>query len=81
VRAMPAEGMTDQEVIIKVLKKNGLAESEIKPKIGECMDVMVKSFQKLIKGSSFKPLRGARKLLRKLSERRSYGTSIPILIY
>lgn len=62
-------GMTDQEVIIKVLKKNGLAESEIKPKIGECMDVMVKSFQKLIKESSFKPLRGARKLLRELSER------------
>ncbi len=33
-------GMTDQQIIIEVLKKNGVAEEAIKAKIGECMGAM-----------------------------------------
>jgi len=62
-------GMTDQAIIIKVLKKNGLAENKIKPKIKKCMNVMIKSFRKRIQRSTFGPMKGVKKLLRELSRR------------
>lgn len=68
-------GMTDQGVIIEILKKNGLTEGEIKAKIGDCMKVIVQSFQKIVKKGNFKPpedfklLEGVEKLLKELSQR------------
>jgi phosphoglycolate phosphatase len=40
-------GMTDQQVIFEVLKKNGLTEKEILLKIEECMDFILDSFKKI----------------------------------
>ena len=34
------QGMTDQEIIIAVLKKHGLDEAEIKAKLKECVNVI-----------------------------------------
>ncbi len=39
-------GMTDQQIIIEVLKKNGLAEKAIKAKINKCMIAMVDFYVK-----------------------------------
>jgi phosphoglycolate phosphatase len=62
-------GMTDQAIIIEVLKKNGLAEREIKPRIKKCMNAIVESFQKRIQKSTFRPIKGVKKLLRELLRR------------
>lgn len=61
-------GMTDQQIIIEALKKNGLDEQEIKSKITECMEAMVDSFNKFIDGENVVPLSGVQELLKKLSE-------------
>jgi phosphoglycolate phosphatase len=39
-------GMTDQQIIIEVLKKKGLDEQFIKSKLKECMDSMVEFYEK-----------------------------------
>ncbi len=40
-------GMTDQQIIIEVLKKNGVDEESIKSKLKECIDAMVESYEKI----------------------------------
>jgi len=59
-------GMTDQQVIIEVLKKNGLDEQSIKSKIKGCMKVMIESFNKIIKQDDIVVLDGVRELLKEL---------------
>lgn len=61
-------GMTEQQVIIEVLKKNGLDEREIKSKIKECMKEMVDSFNKFIKNEKITPLDGVSGLLEELEK-------------
>lgn len=61
-------GMTDQQVIIEVLKKNGLEEKAVRPKLKECMEVMVDSFNKIIDKYDILVLDGVRELLEELEK-------------
>jgi phosphoglycolate phosphatase-like HAD superfamily hydrolase len=62
------EGTTDQQIIIEVLKKNGLKEEVIKSKIKQCMKVMVKCFEKNIRKEKIIVLEGVRELLEELNK-------------
>lgn len=61
-------GMTDQQIIIEVLKKNGLDEQTIKSKLEECMKVMVDSFNKIVAKDEIIVLSGVQELLEELNE-------------
>lgn len=61
-------GMTDQQVVIEVLKKNGLEEKAVRPKLKECMEVMVYSFNKINDKYDIIVLDGVRKLLEELDK-------------
>jgi phosphoglycolate phosphatase-like HAD superfamily hydrolase len=61
-------GMTDQLIIIEVLKKNGLKEKEIKSKLKKCTEVMIDYFNKNIDGEEIMVLDGVRKLLEELNK-------------
>ena len=62
-------GMTDQEIITGVLKKNGVSGEEISAKMSQCMTVMVRSFKKMVDRSRARVLPGVRKLLNKLEQK------------
>jgi phosphoglycolate phosphatase-like HAD superfamily hydrolase len=61
-------GMTDQQIIIEILKKNGLDEKTIHSKLKECMNVMVEIFNKHINHDEFIVLDGVRELLEELDK-------------
>ncbi len=61
-------GMTDQQIIIKVLKKNGLDEREINLKLENCMKVMITSFDKFINNDEIIVLDGVQELLKELDK-------------
>jgi phosphoglycolate phosphatase len=62
-------GMTDKMVIIEVLKKKGLSEKVIMEKIGKCMNIMVRFYNKRKKElKAPRVLRGVRKLLREFDK-------------
>jgi phosphoglycolate phosphatase-like HAD superfamily hydrolase len=63
------QGMTDQQIIIEVLKKLGFSDAEIKPKLKECMLFMAEEFERAVKQEDIVPLPGARELLGELSKR------------
>ena len=69
VNSINHHGMTDQQIIIEVLKRKGLTEGEIHSKIGECMDVIAKAFPQFIEQSRFEVMPGVKTLLRELSKR------------
>jgi phosphoglycolate phosphatase-like HAD superfamily hydrolase len=62
-------GMTDQQIIIEVLKKNGFSEKKIKSKIEECIKMMTDSFNKFIKNEKIIPLDGVQELLEVLNKK------------
>lgn len=62
-------GMTDQQIIIEVLKKNGLSEEKIKPKLDYCIKTMINSFSKIIKDDEIVVLDGVCELLKELNQR------------
>lgn len=62
-------GMTDQQIIIEVLKKNGLDEPTIRLKLEECMNVMVKVFNKIVDNGEIIVLEGVKELLEELDKR------------
>lgn len=62
-------GMTDQQIIIDVLKKNGLDEQTIRSKLEKCMNVMAKSFDKLVVKDEISVLSGVKELLEELNKR------------
>ncbi len=62
-------GMTEQEIIRGVLKKNGVPLEEINAKMAQCMQVMVKSFKRMVGRSRAEVLPGVRKLLEKLEQK------------
>lgn len=62
-----AHGMTDQQIIIEVLKKKGLSESQILPKIKECMEVMIEYFDKIKDSIEINVLNGVPELLEELN--------------
>jgi len=59
-------GMTDQQIITEVMKKNGISEQQIKSKMKECMEVMIHYYN----ASDEKPevIEGVRELLQSLEE-------------
>ncbi len=61
-------GMTQRGIIIEVLKKNGLTEEVIKPRIEECLKVMDESFEEIIKYDEIIVLEGVRELLEELEK-------------
>ena len=62
--------MTDQQIIIEVLKKNGLAEQTIKSQLKKCMKIMVESFNKMVDKDEIIVLSGAQELLEELNKHR-----------
>lgn len=61
-------GMTDQQIIIDVLKKNSFSEKNIKSNLKECMEVMVSFFNKIIDKEEIILLEGVKNLLKELEE-------------
>ena len=61
-------GMTDQQIIIEVLKKHGLDEQTIKSKIKDCMKVMIDSFNEIVKTDEIIVLDGVPELLKGLNK-------------
>ena len=68
VEVINPHGMTSQQVIIEVLRKDGLNEQEIKSKIKECMKVMVDSFNEFIVDEKIVLLEGVQELLEVLNK-------------
>jgi len=62
-------GMTDQQIIIEVLKKNGLDEQTIRSKLEECMKIMIETFNEHIKEEEIVILDGVQELLEELNRR------------
>ena len=69
VDTIGVQGMTEQQVIIEVLKQHGLNEEEIKSKIEECMRVMIDYFKKIVATDEIILLDGVQELLRQLKDR------------
>jgi phosphoglycolate phosphatase len=61
-------GMTDQQIIIDVLKKNGLDDQTIKSKLRECIKAVISSFNKLIGADEIIVMDGVPELLKELKE-------------
>lgn len=62
-------GMTDQQIIIDVLKKNGLDEEKIRAKLEDAMTIMVSYFvEHKDEDKTMRPLDGVPELLEKLEE-------------
>jgi phosphoglycolate phosphatase len=63
-----SQGMTDQQIIIKVLKKNGIEEKKIKSKISICMKEMIRFYNQGAKKDKIHILEGVRELLNVLQK-------------
>lgn len=61
-------GMTDQQIIIEVLKKKGLKESQIRSKIKECMKVMIDYFSEIKDSIRIEVFDGVPELLKELEK-------------
>lgn len=62
-------GMTDQQIIIGVLKKNGLDEEAIKSKLALCMKSMVRHYNEMLPKEHVTVFEGVKELLEALSKR------------
>src|SRR3989339_1580372 len=63
-------GMTDQQIMIDVLKKNGLNEKTIKSKLKECTEALIDSFNKSIDSEEILLMDGVKELLEELNRNR-----------
>lgn len=61
-------GMTDQQIIVEVLKRNGMDESAIMMRMRECMSSMSNFFMEFEKNDETTVLDGARELLEELEK-------------
>ena len=68
VNTINCQGMTEQQVIIEVLKSKGFSEKEIMSKIEECMRVMIDHFNKIIATDKIILLDGVEELLKQLND-------------
>lgn len=68
IRIINYGGMTDPDIAIHVLKKIGLNENEIMPKLDICMDTIVDYFLKNVKRDKIPILSGVKDLLESLEE-------------
>ncbi|MDD5145116.1 MAG: HAD family hydrolase [Candidatus Pacebacteria bacterium] len=62
------DGMTDQQIITEILKKNGIAEEEIKSRMAYCTAVMVDYFNEVVKDEKIIILDGVPELLEELEK-------------
>lgn len=62
-------GMTDQQIIIEVLKKKGFGEQAVLPRLGECMAAMLESFGRVAEKEEVVILAGVPELLEALDKR------------
>lgn len=60
-------GMTDQQIIIDVMKKNGLDEPAVRRKLKECTEALINSFNKSIGGEEILLMPGVRELPEELN--------------
>lgn len=56
-------GMTDLQIVLNVLMKVGLNEDEIKAKFPQCIEFMVKEFNKHVANDEIRPTPGAKEFL------------------
>lgn len=68
-RAINHHGMTDQQIIIEVIKKQGLTEEQVRSKLIECMDYMVEFYNNNNLNDEITVLNGVPQLLEELSNR------------
>lgn len=68
IKVVNYHGMTDQQIIIEVLKKSGMGEQEIKPRLKRCMKVIVEYFEKNIEHDDIVAMEGAGELLEELDK-------------
>jgi len=61
-------GMTDQEIIFKVLRKYKLDEGTIRTNLKTCMDVMALKYAEIVKSENINILDGVGELLTKLQQ-------------
>ncbi len=62
-------GLTDQQIITKVASENGVAEEVINKKLKGCLDIMEKSFEKLVERDNILVLGGVKELLEDMEKR------------
>ena len=62
-------GMTDQQIIIEVMKKKGLAMDIIESGLKRCMHVMASSFARFAEDDEIMPMKGVVELLERLKAR------------
>ena len=63
------DGMTDQQIIIEILKNEGLSEQVIENKMGECMEAIVSFFDEDAELEKVVVMDGARELLEELQRK------------
>lgn len=61
-------GMTDSEIIIELLRRIGLDEQVVQSKLEDCLQMLVKSFDKLFEQDEVIVLPGVEELLRELGK-------------
>jgi beta-phosphoglucomutase-like phosphatase (HAD superfamily) len=68
MNAINHHGMTDQEIIFKVMRKYRLAEDTIASKLKRCMEVMELKYAAIVKSENIIILDGVADLLKKLQQ-------------
>jgi len=62
-------GMTDPQVVLEVLRKNGLSDQVIISKMEDCLKAMVASFKEIVGSDKITILPGVKKLLEEFKKR------------
>ena len=69
IEVVAHQGMTDQQIVVDVLKMKGFDEKMIMSKMGECMSSMAEFFNELVLDEEIKVLAGVKELLCELDKR------------
>ena len=69
IEVIAHQGMTDQQIVVDVLKMKGFGEKMIMSKMGECMSSMAEFFNELVLDEEIKVLAGVKELLCELDKR------------
>lgn len=68
IESINYHGMTDQQIIMEVLRKNGLEEEIIKSKMEDCIKIMISCYNKTSVNEEVIVLDGVRELLNELDK-------------
>jgi len=61
-------GMTDQEIIIKILEKYDVSDKTVRSKLKQCLDAMQRRYAQIVQSENIVILEGVFKLLSKLDQ-------------